>query len=160
GTTTGKFRITIPYPATIPDDKAKDLRIFWMDPSDNKWKLVGGTVDTTNHTVTVEVDHLSIFRVAFYTFIASNLSNIRVYPNPFNDNSANSGITIDQLSENVTIKIFNIAGELVDELSDITGKAQWDTKNSSGEKVASGIYIYLIIDHVGNKKVGKLAVVR
>ncbi|MFH1096596.1 MAG: hypothetical protein V1749_03735 [Candidatus Desantisbacteria bacterium] len=28
GTTTGKFKTTIPYPATMPDDKAKDLRIF------------------------------------------------------------------------------------------------------------------------------------
>ncbi|MBI4777400.1 chitobiase/beta-hexosaminidase C-terminal domain-containing protein, partial [Candidatus Desantisbacteria bacterium] len=160
GTTTGKFKITIPYPATIPDDKAKDLRIFWMDPSANSWKLIGGTVDTANYTVTIEVDHLSIYRVAFYTFIASNLSNIRVYPNPFNDNSANSGITIDQLSENVTIKIFNIAGELVDELSGITGKAQWDAKNSSGEKVASGIYIYLAIDKDGRKATGKVAIIR
>jgi len=170
-TTTGRFRITISYPVTVPDNKAMDLRIFWMDPSDNKWKLVGGTVDTINHTVTVEVEHLSIFRVAFYTFIASDLTNIHVYPNPFKpydgnsdtgipyDGSVNSGIIFDSLTEDCTLKIFNLAGELVTELSG-TGKVQWNAKTKSGKEVASGVYIYLITDKVGNKKTGKFTIIR
>jgi hypothetical protein len=102
----------------------------------------------------------------------STLNNIRIYPNPFKpydgdpdtgipyDGSANSGIIFDNLTENCTIKIFNLAGELVDELSGITGKAQWDAKNKKGKEVASGVYIYLITDKDGRKATGKFAIVR
>ena len=97
--------------------------------------------------------------------------NIYVYPNPFKpydgkqdtgipyDGSANSGIIFDQLTEDCFIKIFNLAGELVRELSG-TGKITWDAKNSSGKEVASGVYIYLVTDKEGRKATGKVVVVR
>jgi flagellar hook assembly protein FlgD len=47
----------------------------------------------------------------------------------------------------VTVKVFNIAGELVrpvfeaDVLAGLWFQATWDGRNADGEKVASGIYL-------------------
>ena len=99
--------------------------------------------------------------------VAPSLINVRVYPNPFKpyDGKADTGdygtgIIFDNLTEDCTLKIFNLAGELVRELNG-TGKVQWDAKNSSGKEVASGVYIYLITDKAGNKPAkGKFTIIR
>ena len=44
-------------------------------------------------------------------------------------------------------------------LSDGNGGLLWDTRNSAGELVSSGIYVYYIISN-GETKTGKLAIVR
>ncbi|MEK7812432.1 MAG: T9SS type A sorting domain-containing protein, partial [Candidatus Desantisbacteria bacterium] len=155
GTITGIFKITIPYPDTIPDDKAKDLRIFWMNPAADRWELVGGTVDIVNHTVTVEVDHLSIFRIVFMTSIP-NPNNILVYPNPYYSGKQCGSIFFDQLTEHSTIRIFNIAGELVKELKVTSSHQEWQVESS----IASGIYIYLITDIQGYKTTGKIGIIK
>ena len=38
--------------------------------------------------------------------------------------------------------------------------ATWDLANKSGEKVASGIYVYLITDDQGDKTRGKVAILK
>ncbi|PJB30187.1 hypothetical protein CO110_01655 [Candidatus Desantisbacteria bacterium CG_4_9_14_3_um_filter_40_11] len=159
GTTTGKFKITIPYSAAIMEDRAKGLRIFWMNPDTKKWELVGGIVDTTNHTVTVEVTHLSIFRVAILVRIPPQ--NIIVYPNPTKE----GWITFTRLTERVSVRIFNMAGELVygEQEHTANDKAEWtwDCKNNDGEKVASGVYIYTIQDSVsGHIEQGRFGVIK
>jgi hypothetical protein len=59
------------------------------------------------------------------------------------------------------IKIFTISGHEIKELSaDSTGLALWDRTNEGGELVASGVYIYLIIDPQGNTSSGKLAIIK
>ncbi|MFH1097549.1 MAG: T9SS type A sorting domain-containing protein [Candidatus Desantisbacteria bacterium] len=94
------------------------------------------------------------------TEFESDLDNVIVYPNPYLSSKHGCSIFFDRLTENSTIRIFNIAGELVREI-DVQGSPQsWDTCNESNEKVASGIYIYLIKDSGGNKKVGKLGILR
>lgn len=70
------------------------------------------------------------------------------YPNPFNPTT----IITYQLKEksDVTLEIFNILGErinsIVNNIVQDPGQhiVTWNGKNSSGEKVASGIYIYRI----------------
>ncbi|MFH1859818.1 MAG: PEGA domain-containing protein, partial [bacterium] len=80
---------------------------------------------------------------------------VLVYPNPYYADKHNT-IFFNHLSKNFTIQIFTITGELVREIYE----KEWDVRNSTGEKVASGIYIYLIKDSSGDKKAGKLAVIR
>jgi len=57
-----------------------------------------------------------------------------------------------------------VAGDLVlqrDQLSSTEGTIQWDTRNQSGEKVASGVYIYKIVDiDSGQQSYGRLAIIR
>ncbi|MDQ7817834.1 MAG: FlgD immunoglobulin-like domain containing protein [Melioribacteraceae bacterium] len=67
------------------------------------------------------------------------------YPNPFNP-STKIAFEIPQ-AENVTLKIFNISGELIRTLTDESlgaGKYEkiWDGRDNTGNVVSSGIYIY------------------
>ena len=74
-------------------------------------------------------------------------------------------IEIKGLTEKARIKIFNIVGELVlDKMKDdATGTYKWDTRNKNDQKVASGVYIYLISDKRDDKsqvEKGKIAIIR
>ena len=74
------------------------------------------------------------------------------------------GIVFSGLTANAKIKIFNIAGELINELEETNGNGNclWDTKNKEGNKVASGVYLYYIINPEDNsqKSKGKFAIIR
>lgn len=80
------------------------------------------------------------------------------YPNPFNP-STNITYQLKEKSD-VTLEIYNILGERV--MSIVNNVVQdpgqyimsWNGRNSSGEKVASGIYIYRIIanEFISSKK--------
>ena len=77
----------------------------------------------------------------------------RIYPNPWRAAREASGdITFDQLPADSSVKLFTVAGKSGENAEcRCTGKATWDLTNDSGDKVASGIYLYLISDNSGNK---------
>ena len=69
------------------------------------------------------------------------------YPNPFNPSTTIS-FALPQAGE-VTLSIFNTNGQLVKKL--IAGEMNagqhnltWDATNEHGERVASGVYLYVI----------------
>jgi hypothetical protein len=89
----------------------------------------------------------------------------QVYPNPWrSDRGYPAQITFDQLTGgNTTIKIFSVAGHLVKTLSTQNSglsTVTWNLINDYGDKVASGIYLYLITDSQGDKVTGKVAVIK
>ena len=82
--------------------------------------------------------------------ISTSLSGVRAYPNPWRaDKHANTTIKIDTMPAG--------SKSLV---ADSNGTAPWDRTNDSGELVASGVYIYLVIDPQGNEASGKLAIIK
>ena len=75
------------------------------------------------------------------------IGNVRIEPNPFRYKT-NNVLTIKYKINNntkVSIKVYNIAGELVKTLHDYNnaGEIKWEIKDS-GNKIASGIYIMVI----------------
>lgn len=125
-----------------------------------RWEEIPSWVDEQNKVVCADVSELSIFILMGPGF-EPNLEKAFVYPNPYYaDRHADVGINFDRLTENSTIQIFTIAGELVKEIQAKNPCERWDVRNEAREKVASGIYIYLIKDPAGNKNVGKLGVIR
>ncbi len=94
--------------------------------------------------------------------VGTTLSGARAYPNPWRaDKHASSSIKFDNMPASSTVKVFTIAAEEVTSLSaDSTGMAMWDRTNRDGQSVASGVYIYLIIDPQGNTSTGKLAIIK
>jgi len=88
--------------------------------------------------------------------------SVRVYPNPWRSDkhAGHASITFDGLVANTTIKLFTVSGHKVKELSTTQSKIDWDLTNNSGDKVASGIYLYVITDSAGDKVKGKVAVIR
>ncbi len=96
------------------------------------------------------------------TVTTSSVASVRAFPNPWrSDKHQAISMTIDQLAPGSEIKIFTISAQLVRRLSaDVTGSAPWDLTNDSGDHVASGIYLYLATNNLGQQARGKLAVIR
>ncbi len=104
------------------------------------------------------------------------LSKIRAFPNPFRA-GRHTSVTFDYIRsvevekiveiEKVELEIFNIANDLVYAAirQNVIEKElfQWNGKDSRGEPLASGIYIYVISATQGEetvRKIGKVGLVR
>jgi len=82
-----------------------------------------------------------------YQLTATSYALEQNYPNPFNP-STTIAFALPQASE-VTLSIFNTNGQLVKKL--VAGEMNagqhnltWDATNERGERVASGVYLYVI----------------
>jgi hypothetical protein len=120
---------------------------------------LGGThMSGGDYDISTDVDNTGA------TKLENDLDKAHCYPNPFKPNSGlgHRTITFSRLTDYTKLKIFNIAGEMVYEIEAYTpaGELPWDVVNISGEKIASGVYIYLIMNNSGHKKIGKFAVIR
>jgi hypothetical protein len=90
-----------------------------------------------------------------------SLNNVRSYPNPWrSDRHAAIGVTFDRMTSNSTVKIFTVSGRHVHSLEAPSGSVVWDLKNDSGDKVASGIYLYVITNDQGQKTRGKVVIIK
>lgn len=113
---------------------------------------------------------------ALATFLAEEVVyKIMNFPNPFRPAQISQTTICFTTRESVAernIDIYNVAGELVHSAPEseifLEGidpedrrvyKYNWDGKNDYGERVASGIYIF-VVNADGNKKAGKLAVIK
>jgi hypothetical protein len=132
------------------------LSLPWYDTEHSRWMPIPAAVYASQNKIVVNVVHLSMFVLAQMA-PASDLSTVKVFPNPFNPTAGK--LTIDNLTADAQIKIFDIAGELVSDV-DYTagdGRTTWDGKNTGGRTVASGVYLALIKNSDG-KKIVKIAV--
>jgi hypothetical protein len=93
--------------------------------------------------------------------VSGDSTHVKVYPNPWRkDKHAGKNVIFTNLPANCTIKVFTVSGHLVKDLGTASGTTAWDLMNDGGDKVASGIYSYLIKDSEGNNVKGKFAVMR
>ena len=93
----------------------------------------------------------------------AGLAGVKVYPNPWRNRHAAKHVTFSNLPTDSTVKIFMVSGQWVRDLGPEAWRLEtvvWDLKNHSGDKVASGVYLYLITDASGGRVRGKLAIVR
>ena len=85
------------------------------------------------------------------------------YPNPFNPNTT-IRYTIP-INRRVSIKVYNITGQLVRTLIDNemanagSHKVVWNGKNNFGRNVSTGIYLYSL-EWAGMKKVKRMTLVK
>lgn len=96
--------------------------------------------------------------------VAADLSSVRVFPNPFQPAVGVSGVTFDNMPENVNIKIYKMTGQLIydHDITTVDGATVWDVTNNDGKPVATGLYIYLITTGSGakTKTSGKLVILK
>ena len=113
---------------------------------------------------------LSIYRGSFAE-IRENFNDVAVGPNPYFVEQADRKLVIKNLMQNSAVKIFTVNGRLIRELTTKTvlsdgtvavdgGRAYWDGRDRFGNKVASGIYLYLAYTEDGKSTTGKFAVIR
>ncbi len=110
-----------------------------------------------------QTKRIPTYIVPISTF-ATDLTRAYSYPNPYLPSQHKQGITFAELTAEAQIRIFNIVGELIYDSGMINtispGTFNWLAVNQSGRPVASGIYIYLITNNEGQKKTGKVGIVR
>ena len=73
---------------------------------------------------------------------------VYAFPNPVKPDYYGP-IAIKGLIENTTVKITDIAGNLVNEMMSLGGQAIWDGKNLNGERVKTGIYLVFLSANEG-----------
>ena len=159
---------SINYQDTSPDDgiidgkgiQERDLKLVTLDEAGPRWVEVPVgeyLVNTTNNTVTARRNHFSVYALLGVS-MAENLSQSKIYPIPWQPNSAGkfgsanvagcgAGLIFDNLTSEGKIRIYTITGDLVREISFTStdnGCKSWDGKNSAVRNVASGLYIAVI----------------
>ena len=77
---------------------------------------------------------------------------IKVFPNPVKREYTGL-IAISGLHDNTNVKITDISGNIVFETFSLGGTATWDGRNFDGEKVKTGVYLFLCVDEDFNESV-------
>lgn len=137
-------------------------------------------VGYTNSDFTILANHLNTAANTF-TFTApgvtkddaalakEDVGKVGVFPNPYyafnpQETSRNAKfVTFNKLPAKATLRIFNLAGQLVRvlEKDDATQFLRWDLRNRDNFPVASGMYIvHVDMPAIGATKVLKLAVIQ
>ena len=100
-------------------------------------------------------------------FNKENLDNSYVYPNPFSLGSNQNYITFANLTREATIEIYSLSGKFLISLQETNGNGgvEWDMKDSGGNNVNTGIYIFKASGKNSSgqtveEKTGKFAIVR
>ena len=144
--------------------------------NDNPWKPVypwkaGDEFYFTPVAWYVDGDNwtIDLSEIGSITEVTDNdLEDVYVVPNPYRAGSSFNSVYNDEtiyfrgLPDQCDISIYTVTGKLVDKFShnnSSTGQYAWHLENSSGEKIAPGLYIYHV-ESDGNSFAGKFSVVR
>lgn len=88
-------------------------------------------------------------------------STTRTYPNPC---KRNDKVYFSNLQVRANIEIYDLSGNLINEVdkNNSSTSVYWNLANKEGEKVASGIYVYVVTypDDNSRQEKGKIAVIR
>ena len=98
-----------------------------------------------------------------YTLPKNDLSQLRVYPNPFLIGSGNEKLIIDDLARESSVTIFTESGRKIKSFPEekvLGARISWNGKDERGAFVSSGIYLVVVTTAEGKSKVAKLAVVK
>ncbi len=68
-------------------------------------------------------------------------------------------MTLANVPDDATVKIFTISGFWVKNLTASNGRAAWDLTNDHGDRVASGLYFYLVTTPNAKTK-GEIAIIK
>ena len=93
--------------------------------------------------------------------VESALEITSAYPNPFSDNL---NITFKSKSNNQSLKVYNIRGQLVRDItttsqSDRSNLTQWNGRDNHGNRVGSGVY-YLVMQSDGARVTKKVLMMK
>lgn len=96
----------------------------------------------------------------YATTPATDLDDIKVYPNPVRPGFTGD-VKVSGLVADATVKITDVAGNLVYETKSLGGTVTWNTLSFSGSKVPSGVYMIFISSQDGTlDAVKKVMIIR
>lgn len=167
--------------------EAKQLRVFRLNEEKQKWELPSEdvTIDTDYNYIELNLLHFSIYCVMGGVGAAEegkgSIDNIMNYPNPFASGAGGTEFmfnyhapSYDTSASKVTVNVYTVSGRMVKvinsdgESNDIKaeyGQNQifWNGLDEEGNKLASGVYYYVIkVEDAGMsfKKLAKLVIIK
>lgn len=174
---TGLLAQNVPLTMTYPDLDAngiidgtklrtKTLSVWHLDENQSLWtKQTGASVNTGGQNVVYPTNHFSVF--GLFGSVDADVTDVYAFPVPFRPNAGDTarygswaeGIKFINLPTEGTISIYTLFGQKVRSM-DVTGtQLAWDVRNSEGQQVASGVYIWEIRSK-NNSKSGKIVVIK
>lgn len=96
-----------------------------------------------------------------YAAARADLGAAHCYPVPFKPSAGHTKITFTGLTRAARISVYSVSGRLVRTLdkSDAGDTLDWDVKNSRGEDLASGVYLF-VVKSAAQTASGKLMIIR
>ncbi|MFH1562367.1 MAG: PEGA domain-containing protein [Nitrospirota bacterium] len=155
-----KATITITFsynPADLKQIDETKLKVYRLVKSGDRWQWieVPSKVYSFINKITAQIPQMGIYILAG-PVIANNFNDFVVFPNPLKKSRDGSIIEFAGLPADVSIRIYDISGNLVKYIENQTADWKWN----AGKEVDSGIYIYIIEDKFGNQITGKIGVIR
>jgi len=99
--------------------------------------------------------------VTVYAPARPDLATAHCYPVPFRPAAGHTKITFTGLTSSARVQVYTLSGQLVRTLdkSGFGETLEWDVKNSRGQDLASGVYLF-IVKSASQTETGKLMVLR
>ena len=155
--------LQINYPEGLTVSDINKLRVVRLNEADEEWEFIERdklTVNRQERWIQARLTSLSVYSLVVEVY--SDIGDVYVYPNPLKPGDPDygsvpgGGIMVGNLTEKADIRIFSIAGELVDEISHSGGNSlRW----AKADDLASGVYI-MVITSGGDTETVKFAVVK
>lgn len=89
---------------------------------------------------------------------APDLSSVSLFPNPVRPDFTGN-LVVRGVQQNARIKITDIAGNLVYDMTSDGGSVSWDLRSFSGARVRSGVYLFFISSKDGTDSTVKKAMI-
>jgi hypothetical protein len=145
--------------AEVSNGQRNQLVLARYDAAHNAWVMLRSTVEPDQNIVSAQTDHLSLYQI-MVAVPASNLANVRAYPNPFRPAFGHQGVNFSNLPTDATIDLFTLTGEKVQTvIATPAGTAFWGGRNQAGRAAASGVY-FAVVKSGSAKTILKVAVQR
>lgn len=117
-------------------------------------------IDNTNGMVYFATDRGLVAYKGDAQDTGDSFGEVIAYPNPVRP-GFQGDITIKGVAENADVRITDVVGNLIHKTRSSGGIVKWDQTNLKGQKVASGIYLVLMINSDGMETAtAKIAIVR
>ncbi len=155
--------IRLYFPDNLPISDVRKLRAARLNEETSRWEYIcedKTSVNKGEKYVDILVSGLSVYTLLSGSY--SDVDRVYVYPNPYMPGDEKygeadgGGIRFANLPEGADIRIFNVAGELVDEFTHPGGTTlNW----GRADEIASGVYM-LVVNHGGDVKLKKFSVVK
>jgi len=150
----------------IKNDSANRTLTFEVNPildnGEHQFKIFGNNVYG-------KLDNQPGFERVFIVSSELAIMNCYNYPNPIKDNTYFT-FKLPKLPEELTIRIYTVAGRLVKEIKKSSAELNidfnriyWDTKDQDGNFLANGVYLYKMIVRKDGKSESitqKLAIIK
>ena len=91
--------------------------------------------------------------------VTPSIPSAKVYPNPFKPTLGHTEVKFVNLPSGASVKIFHIEGRIIRTLKEKDGEAKWNVKDSEGNNVSSGFYLYRI-EREKERQTGKIVIIR